>query len=134
MIEARLSGYREDFGSGGDALYAVMDREETEVLGGAGLYRRVGPGAVGIGYWTRSDVAGRGIATEVSAALTHEARQLGDIERAEIHCDPANVASMRIPRKLGYREGATIQADGPSPVTGSGELVVWTLDVGEVER
>ena len=42
--------YRDDFFAGRNALYALLDHDDREVMGGAGLYRtRVGPGAIEIG-------------------------------------------------------------------------------------
>ncbi len=107
-LELRLQEYRDDFVAGKNALYAVMDPGGTEVWGGAGLYRRVGPGALEIGYWVRSDRTGRGIATEAASLLTLEGFELTGIERIEIRCDPAHVASAAVPRKLGYRHRETL--------------------------
>ena len=102
VLEDRLSGYRDDFFAGRSALFALMDPDETEVLGGAGLYRRVGPHALEIGYWVRSDQAGQGLATEAVQAMTDVGFMLSGIERIEIHCDPLNAPSIAVPRKLGY--------------------------------
>ena len=54
----------------------------------------------------------RGPATEVSAALTHVAFAIHQVDRVEIHCDPANVRSAAIPRKLGYSLEATLPGQG----------------------
>jgi RimJ/RimL family protein N-acetyltransferase len=131
VLEERLARYQEDFVSGRDALYAIMDPHEREVLGGVGLYRRVGPGAVEIGYWVRSDSTGRGLATRATAALTDVARGLPDVDRIEIHCDPRNGASVAIPRKLGYRWRET-RVDGTEWPDGKPrDLMIWDLDVHE---
>src|SRR5688500_12787077 len=50
-IEARLTQFAGDFAAGRDWGFAVLDHEETAVLGGAGLHPRRGPGALEIGYW-----------------------------------------------------------------------------------
>ena len=134
VIAERLSGYREDFLAGRNALYAVMDLEETDVLGGAGLYRRVGPGALEIGYWVRSDQAGRGFATEATAALTREGFTLSGIERIEIHCNRANLASAAIPRKLGYVHREDGPGQGASPPPTAGGTMVWEMTREGYER
>lgn len=134
VIEDRLRGYRDDFHSGGDALFAILDPEEAEVLGGAGLYRRVGPGGIEIGYWVRSDLAGRGIATEATIALTDAGFALEGIDRIEIHCDPRNGASVAIPRKLGYVHIETrpmLDPPGGDPVAST---MVWVLTAEEYRR
>jgi RimJ/RimL family protein N-acetyltransferase len=74
-----------------------------EVVGVMSLMARVGPDALEIGYWLRSDCTGRGIATMAAAALTSAALAMPDVEAVEIHCDEANVRSAAIPNRLGYR-------------------------------
>lgn len=131
MLKARLRGYRRDFLEGRNALYAVLDTTEGEVLGGAGLYRRVGPGALEIGYWIRSDQAGRGIATEAAAALTDAAFETAGVERVEVHCDPRNEASAAIPRKLGYRHRETRVGDARTPDGETRDTMIWELTAAE---
>ena len=97
-LECRLVGYREDFEAGGDMLYAVIDPAHEQLLGGIGLYRRVGPGALEIGYWIRSDRVGEGLTTEAATAVTLIGLGLQGVERLEIHVDPANGASAAIPK------------------------------------
>jgi len=73
------------------------------LIGFCGLHDRVGPGALEIGYWVRSDHTGRGVATSAASALTSSALDLQGVSRVEIHCDAANLRSAAIPGKLGYR-------------------------------
>lgn len=100
-----------------------------ELVGGAGLHRRLGPGAVEIGYWVRADRTRRGYATAAAAALTTAGFSLPGIERVEIHCDEANVASAGVPKRLGYRldrvEDDAVQAPGET-----GRSMVWMIDKG----
>ena len=127
VLEDRLSGYRDDFFAGRSALFAVMDPDETEVLGGAGLYRRVGPGALEIGYWVRSDRAGQGLATEAARAMTDVGFMLTGIERIEIHCDPLNTPSIAVPRKLGYVQGETLADQAVGPTGEPRDTMIWRL-------
>ena len=127
VLEDRLSGYRDDFFAGRSALFALMDPDETEVLGGAGLYRRVGPGALEIGYWVRSDQAGRGLATEAACAMTDVGFMLSGIERIEIHCDPLNAPSIAVPKKLGYQQEQTLVGHAVGPTGESRDTVIWRL-------
>jgi len=73
-----------------------------EAVGGSGLHTRVGPGGFEIGYWVHPAWTGRGLATLACRAQTDAAFDLPDIDRVEIHHDKANVASRRVPEKLGY--------------------------------
>jgi len=97
-----LREFRGQFDLGADSIYGIFDAGEERVLGGTGLHPRIGPGGLEIGYWIRADAAGRGFATESTAALTRVAFELADVGRVEIHCAPENHASAAIPRKLAY--------------------------------
>lgn len=119
-----LRRFRGDFDLGTDFVYGIFD-PEGEVVGGTGLHLRAGPAAREIGYWIRSERAGRGFATEATAALTRVAFEVDGVERVEIRCDPANARSAAIPRKLGFVHEATLRRrlDYPEPR----DAMVWTL-------
>jgi RimJ/RimL family protein N-acetyltransferase len=100
---ARIRNDQVRFDSGTDFTVAIFDANETQILGACGLHRRIGEGGLEIGYWIRADRINRGLATEASRALTTAALTLPGISRVQIHCDPNNVASSRVPEKLGFR-------------------------------
>ncbi len=104
-----LRRFRGQFDLGQDFVYGIFSAEETEVVGGTGLHTRVGDDAFEIGYWIRASRIGQGFATEASAALTRVAFELCAVDRVEIRVDPANEASAAVPRKLGFREEATLR-------------------------
>lgn len=105
----RLRGFRGRFDAGSDFTYGIFSSDDREVLGGTGLHTRVGEGAFEIGYWIRSSALGQGLATEASAALTRVAFQVAGADRVEIHIDPANRPSARVPAKLGFGEEARLR-------------------------
>jgi RimJ/RimL family protein N-acetyltransferase len=121
-----LRTFRGWFDLGQDFLYGVFDREETEVLGGTGLHRSVGPEAREIGYWIATAHTGKGLATEAVRALCRVGFELDALDRIEIHCDPENIKSAAIPARLGFVHEATLRRrhqDGrPRPRT-----MVWTM-------
>ena len=97
-------------------------------MGGFGLHDRRGPGILEIGYWVRSDRTGRGYATAAAWALTGVAFDWFPlINRIEIRCDPANVASAAIPPKLGYRLDGTDAVEVEAAAQ-TGQQQVWILD------
>jgi RimJ/RimL family protein N-acetyltransferase len=104
-----LRHFRGQFDLDQDYIYAILSRDESKVVGGTGLHRRRGPGALEIGYWIRVDQVGHGLGTEAAAALTRVAFELTDVDRVEIRIDPTNDASRSIPRKLGYVEDGTLR-------------------------
>jgi RimJ/RimL family protein N-acetyltransferase len=124
---ARLRQLRSSFDLDQEYRYAFFDREERTLLGGAGLFRRVGPGALEIGYWISAAGNGKGYATEATAALVRVAFELLGIARVEIHCATLNAPSSRVPEKLGFTHEATLGRRG---VDGNGDeydLMIWTL-------
>ena len=97
LLERYVAGFDADESYG----YGIFDLGERELLGGAALLPRIGPGALEIGYWVASGASGRGVATEAAAALVETGFAVG-AEWLELHIDPANAASLRIPPKLGF--------------------------------
>jgi RimJ/RimL family protein N-acetyltransferase len=125
-----LRTFRGNFDLGQDFVYGIFAADEREVLGGTGLHPRVGDDAFEIGYWIRAGRTGRGLATEAAAALTRVALELCAVDRVEIRVDPANAASLAVPRKLGFAEEATLRRRLPD----EGELrdvVVFALFAGD---
>lgn len=106
----RLADFAAAFAAGREWVYGIFadpapapaDDADGLVLGSAGLYPRVGPGAIEIGAWLAASASGRGLATRVAIALTDAAFASDAIERVEMRCDPANTASNRVPAKLGF--------------------------------
>ena len=105
---ARLRHFRSLFDTDEDYVYGIFDAAEREVVGGTGLHLRHGPAAREIGYWLRADLEGRGLMTETVAALTRVAFEVDRVRWVEIRCDPANVRSAAVPRRLGFVHEATL--------------------------
>lgn len=119
-LAARLAAHARAFTDGTEWVYGIFAPDDATVLGGCGLYPRVGPGALEVGYWLAVHATGRGLATAAVRALTALAFAAPAVERLEIRCDPRNVVSARVPARLGFRvdERASVAAAG---------LQVWTL-------
>ncbi len=103
------------------------------MVGGTGLHRRIGEDGLEIGYWRRADAGGRGLVTTWSAALTRAAFALDGVERVEIHCDEANVASAAVPRRLGF----TLERIEDKPIAAPGERgrsMIWICRNGQVRE
>jgi len=124
---ARLRMFRGRFDLDQDYVYAIFDREETQVLGGSGLHTRLGEDALEIGYWVRADRINQGYATEASMALTRVAFEVNDVARVEIHCSPRNLASASVPRKLGFTHEATLPRRGPEKDGVPVDSMIWAM-------
>ena len=95
--------------------------------GSAGLMARIGPGGLEIGYWVHPSFTGRGVATSASAALTEAAFGLPRIDRVEIQHDKLNLASGRVPAKLGYQHVDTRASRFELAPGDSGMSKVWRI-------
>lgn len=125
----RLADFAAAFASGREWVYGIFpdppptrsDDDEPPVLGSAGLYPRVGPRAIEIGAWLAASATGRGLATQVAIALVDVAFASDAIDRVEMRCHPRNVASRRVPAKLGFRVTVT-------PTVPAKGLEVWAIE------
>ncbi len=98
-------------GSGGDWVFTLI--AEGVPLGTIGLGRadefflRAE-----LGYWLRSDHAGRGLMSEAGSALIAFAFEDIGLHRLELHAAPGNRASIRVAEKLGFRHEGLIRDGG----------------------
>lgn len=93
----------------GDAWYgfAIFERDGGRLLGGVGLnfINRVHQMA-NLGYWVRTSVAGRGVATSATRAFARFGFEELGLQRIEIVAAVSNLASQRVAEKAGaVREG-----------------------------
>jgi RimJ/RimL family protein N-acetyltransferase len=128
---ARLRRFRASFDLDQGYVYGVFSPDERDILGGTGLHARIGPGAFEIGYWIDVARVNQGLATEVSAALARLAFELHRVDRVEIRCEPDNVASAAVPRKLGFRHEATLRRRFHGPGDEPRDSMIWTLFADE---
>ncbi len=126
VLEERLRKFEEQFDTGETYIYGIFDATENKVLGQVGLYARVGPDALEIGYFMRSDATGRGIATVATALLVKAAFEAMGVPRLEVRCEPGNLASIAIPRRLGFHLRETIEEPNKNG-EGSHSLMIWEL-------
>lgn len=97
---ARFQRWYTEWEGGGDSFFGIF--KDDVLVGSCGLHRRGSPDSLEIGYWIDVRHTRLGYAKEAAAALTEAALNVPDVERVEIHHDKANVASGRIPARLGY--------------------------------
>jgi RimJ/RimL family protein N-acetyltransferase len=89
------------------------------------------PGVAEIGYLVGAHARGRGVARRAVALLTDWAFEIGACERIEILVQPANDASIRVPRAVGYREEGLRLADRPDRDGALIDLVVHARERDE---
>ncbi len=84
---------------------AVIDRQTGLFIGWAGVFRShdiEGPDEVEISYGLVASHRGKGIASEIAAALVDYAFGTLNMRRILATIDPANSASIRVAEKLGF--------------------------------
>jgi len=112
--------------AGGTAFqYLILDSGTP--AGSAGLMARIGPGGLEIGYWIHPQHIGRGVATAAAAVLTEAAFALPGIDHVEIEHDVLNLASERVPTKLGYCHVQTRRSRFEPDPADSGTSKVWRI-------
>ena len=104
-----LRTFRGDFDLDTNYVYGVFARDESRVLGGAGLHPRGGTGSLEIGYWIRRDAARQGYATETAAALARVGFEVCGLARVDVQIDVGNEASLGVARKLGFTRDGVIR-------------------------
>jgi RimJ/RimL family protein N-acetyltransferase len=135
-LEQRLESFAADFANDLKWRYGMFASDETSIFGEIDLFPRDATDRVvygsadraEIGYWVREDMAGQGLVTEGVETIMGLARTLGRIQRLEIRCDAANLASSAIPKRLGFSLEKTV--DEPASVAGhrGSELQIWIMD------
>ncbi|MGM0846039.1 MAG: GNAT family N-acetyltransferase [Bacillota bacterium] len=93
----------------------IFTKENNELVGSTGYHRMDWKsGKVEIGYWGVSKYSRNGYITEAVKELTRFAFEHFAANRVEIRCDELNIASRRIPERLGYTMEGILRRDSLS--------------------
>jgi len=120
-----LSKWDRDFADGTQYSFGMF--RSGRVVGGAGLMRRIASDGLEIGYWVHADFVGRGFATTAAEALTTLGLSLEGVTHIEIHHDRANLASGRVPMKLGFEMVGVRAVEAVAP-SETGVNCIWRID------
>jgi RimJ/RimL family protein N-acetyltransferase len=129
----RLLGPAGSWSANGSYEFGAFGSDDGELVAMCGLHRRIGPGALEIGYWVHVRHTRRGIATACARALTSAGFGLRGVERMEIHCDAANVASAAVAARLGYRLDSIDEHEPEAPGE-VGQRLAWVVYRAEWDR
>lgn len=127
----RLRKARARFDLDEEYVFGIFSRDGQHILGSTGLHTRLAPAALEIGYWIDKDHINQGLATETSAALTKVAFEIFKVRWVEIQCDPLNLASAAVPRKLGFTLEATLRARSTNIDGSLSDSMIWSLLASE---
>ena len=117
QTESFVRGAVEAWSAGREFNFAILDG--GSVVGGIGLDwprpdQRIGE----MGYWVRSDVTGRGYATEAATAMVGFGFETLGMYRLELRAGVDNKASQRVAEKLGFRNEGTLRRGCPHGTAG----------------
>jgi RimJ/RimL family protein N-acetyltransferase len=129
-LQQRMNWLRQargKFDLGQDFTYGIFNLDETQVLGGTGLHTGIGKDALEIGYWIHVHHINQGLATEAAAALTKVAFTVNQVARVEIHCNPTNLRSAAVPRKLGFAHEAILRQRVENHEGRKRDSMIWSL-------
>ncbi len=129
----RLRLMRGQFDLDQDYTYGIFNLAENFLIGGCGLHKRSGEGVLEIGYWLHVDHCGKGYALETSQALTQVGFYHMGVDRIEIRCDPVNLSSQAIPRKLGYCHLETLKDHDKTTDGRLRDTMVWAMTCSDFE-
>jgi RimJ/RimL family protein N-acetyltransferase len=124
-IVSRLETFRSDFAAGVEWPSAILNQDESRLLGGIGLHRTAASCVLELGYWVQASESGRGYVTEAVEAWTTLALALPGITRVVIHCDPRNAASIAVARRAGFHHRETMLAEAVTPTGEPRDTMVW---------
>lgn len=92
------------FLAGRELQFHIFLNENGQLLGVAGLCNPNWiEGQFELSYWLRTGCEGHGYAGEAAAALVRFAFDQLRARRVELHCDPENVSSLALARRLRFR-------------------------------
>ena len=123
-------------GEGLETPFAVVDTRTGEVLGSCGvIWRNPAEGATEVGYWTRREARGKGVAARaVRLAAGWFLGELGG-ERLELRADTRNAASIRVAEKAGFTKEGVIRSARTNARDGTRiDYVLYSLLRSELDR
>lgn len=127
-----LDGQVADFAAGHWWSYGVWRAHPAgaaALVGALGVYRArqdaARPSVRELSYWLTREFTGQGIASEAVGALADAALAEPGVLALEIRVDPANVASARVPPRLGFALRERLVGDRTGPDGQPLDTCVW---------
>ena len=133
-VRERLRKWRGQFDLGEDYTFGIFDKAEQMLLGSTGLHTRAGKEAREIGYWIHVHHIKQGYALEAAKALTKVGFEIEQLQRIQIRCEPNNLRSQNIPKKMGYTHEATLKNRITDMEHKPRDVMIWTLFKEDYEK
>lgn len=114
-VQDWLHTCQERYASWGFGPYAIVQRDNQDVIGYCGLFSYAdidGRPEIEIGYRLRRSAWGKGYATEAAQAVRDDAFANLGINRLIALIDPSNTLSIRVAEKVGMRYEKDVMLPG----------------------
>ncbi|QNK81710.1 GNAT family N-acetyltransferase [Nakamurella sp. PAMC28650] len=96
----------------GLASFAILDRDETCLLGSIGFVGLPEDGVVEVGYWVAPSARGRGVATAATGVICDWAFGTLEFNRVEWQAYVGNEGSRRVAERCGFTFEGTLRGRG----------------------
>ncbi|MEU9057669.1 GNAT family N-acetyltransferase [Streptomyces sp. NPDC048430] len=83
--------------------FAVLRRDDGQLVGALGVMRRILPGTYEVGFWTAKEHRGTGYATEALIGVAHWAFTALAADRIEWRAEIGNTPSRAVALRAGFR-------------------------------
>lgn len=113
----RIATYREHQAAHGFSRWVIRERGSGLLIGDSGLLELEAVGGIDLGFRLAASHWGKGFATEVAAAWIRAAVEEFHLPRLFAFSHPANVASLRVLGKVGFRRTGVGRVMGMDAVT-----------------
>lgn len=114
----RMVGLEAKWDAGEEFVFHMFAPDDSGTLAFAGCLgfhpRCLNPRGLEIGYWTRTQFAGRGLCTRAVQCLIVLGFEHMGLERIQIGHDVANAASQRVIEKVGFTYEGVLRASLPT--------------------
>jgi RimJ/RimL family protein N-acetyltransferase len=130
----RIRANRSDFDADKKYEYGIFLPDESKLIGMIALMRRVGDGALEIGYWLHKDFTKKGYMIEATKALIKVAFEVNEILRIEIHMEVDNKSSQKVPQTIGLTHEATLRRNELDENNQHKKLMIWVIFKDEYEK
>ncbi|ERJ11796.1 GNAT family N-acetyltransferase [Haloplasma contractile] len=127
----RIRRYRAKFDLDQQYTYGIFLKDTKKLIGITRLTSKHFNGDFEVGYWIHKDFLNNGYCTEAIQAIVKAAFTINEVERLEIHCDPINTSSKRIPEKLGFMNEGIIRKSELSKDGLREQSMVWSMFIEE---
>jgi RimJ/RimL family protein N-acetyltransferase len=118
---------RGHFDLGSDYCFGAFSKDESALLGMGLLRLASSVDEREVGYWLHADQLGKGLATELVAALVRVSFEIEELDALEIRTFPHNLASARVAERLGFGGPVLDMLAYPMPDGDKRDLHVYAL-------